>query len=638
MPVDTILDVRPRTTGEILDDAWRLGVAEGPRLFLLLGAFHVPAFCSILLVTSYASSVPPTWTDRALLLVLAASSATLLPLTGVGSGACQEYLRRRAENKPARLRDCLGAAWRRGIEHSAARAVLFAGVLSGMLFVLLPGCGLWMYGATIHALLSDDKVPPHQRWSQFGREASFDAGKAGIVVLSRLPLLVIAVVNLAVFAFILTWIAGNLAGFDVSMLWMQLNPAGNPAYLLSLFFLAWLLLAPFFEASNFLLYLDTRVRQEGLDLLYHVQRVFAAPERTKAAVGVLLALAVGLLLAAGPIYAAPSRNEARLAAVRTARQEVERITEEVRSADPSATGSRWEPRLRGVANRLETAWGAGADSFAWFRTALKDFGSFDRKKTLDALGDVQSRLSLLEDTLAPPADKAESLPSDRPKPSKDDVKNLLHKHNYEDAPAAQPDDPNKDTVKEVEVKHDGPNGSGGRPSGGVIAPSTSGAGLGEAGWMILLGLMVAVLAAGLVFLIVHLIRNRSRQPKPPKNETAALPDEGDPPPHEQPVAVLWQQAEKLAQEGRYLDALRMLYRAVLGLLHRRQLLRYESTRTNGEYVHEVRLSPQAPAELREQFAQLTDLFERKWYGDRVCEAAEFREGRKLADEIQGAVR
>ena len=73
-------------------------------------------------------------------------------------------------------------------------------------------------------------------------------------------------------------------------------------------------------------------------------------------------------------------------------------------------------------------------------------------------------------------------------------------------------------------------------------------------------------------------------------------------------------------------------------MHRRQLLRYESTRTNGEYVQEVRLAPQAPTALREPFERLTDLFERKWYGDRGCEPAEFREGHGLAEEIQGLVR
>jgi hypothetical protein len=641
MPSDAILDVRPRTTGEILDDAWRLYAADGPQLLLLLALFHVPAFCALLLLMTYAPAQPPTWTDRALQFSLAGSCACLLPFTGVGSGACQEFLRRRAENKPVGLGECLGAALWRGFEHSAVRAVMFLGVFAGFLFLLVPGCALWMYGATLHTLLADDKVPPHQRWSQFGREAVFDAAKASGVVLSRLPLLLLAVVNLHIFAVILLWVASNLAGFDTALLSMQLEPSSNGAYLLSLFLLAWLLLAPFHEASNFLLYLDTRVRQEGLDLLYHVQRVFATPERAKAAAGALVALLAGLLFTAAPAHAQQPRNESRLAAIRKAHQDIDRIAEEVRAANPYTNGERVERRLLTVRSRLEVAWGRGGDQaaqFAWFTAAVKDFSTLDQQHAISVLSDLQNRLSLLEDALAPP-EKAEPAATGHPKPTKEEVKNLLRKRSYEDTPAApKQDDPHKDEVKHVEVKHDGPEGGGGGPpSGGVITPGVGGAGLGQVGGWLLLGLFLAVLVAALVLLGIHLYRNRSRKPKP-KTETASLPEEAEPPPPEQPVAVLWQRAEKLAQEGRYLDALRMLYRAVLSLLHRKQLLRYESTRTNGEYVQEVRLSPQAPTELREPFERLTDLFERKWYGDRGCEPAEFQDGRGLAEEIQGIVR
>ncbi len=635
MPSDRILDVRPRSTGEILDDAWRVYAADAPQLLLLLGLFHVPAFCALLLLVTYTANTPATWVDRLLMAALAALCAALLPLTGVGSGACQEFLRRRADNRPAPLLACLGAALRRGVEHSAARAVLFLGVIGGLLFLLLPGCAVWMYGGTVHALLSDDKVTPAQRWSQFGREAIFDAGKAACVVLCRLPLLLLTIINLHLLVLVTLWAAGNLGGFDVSVLQVQLSE-GNPPYLLSLILLAWLLLAPFHEAGNFLLYLDTRVRQEGLDLLYHVQRVFATPERAKAVVGALVGLLVGLSWFIAPAAAAPPKNETRLAAVRAGQQDVTRIADEIRATKTYLSGSRWETQLRAVGTRLSRAWGPDAGQLAWFASAIADFGSLDQQQALGVLSGLQDRLALLEDTM-PATEKPEGS-ADRPRPSKDDVKNLLRPRHYEEEPSSKPEeDPHKDEVKHPEIKHDGPGGGAGGGSGGVIAPGVGAAGFGQVAWMILLGLLIAVVVGALVFLGIHLYRNRSRKPKQPKSETEAAA-ETEPPPHEQPVAVLWQQAEKLAQDGRYLDALRSLYRAVLSLLHRRQLLRYESTRTNGEYVQEVRLAPQAPAEVREPFERLTNLFERKWYGDRGCESAEFLEGRGLAEEIQSAVR
>jgi len=109
-------------------------------------------------------------------------------------------------------------------------------------------------------------------------------------------------------------------------------------------------------------------------------------------------------------------------------------------------------------------------------------------------------------------------------------------------------------------------------------------------------------------------------------------------PHERPPAELWREADEQGRNEQYLQAVRTLYLAVLSMLHRQQLLRFEPTRTNGEYLQEVRLAPQAPAELHEVFREFTALFERKWYGDRACDAAEFRACRKLAEEMQTLVR
>jgi hypothetical protein len=80
----------------------------------------------------------------------------------------------------------------------------------------------------------------------------------------------------------------------------------------------------------------------------------------------------------------------------------------------------------------------------------------------------------------------------------------------------------------------------------------------------------------------------------------------------------------------------LLYLAVLSLLHRRQWIRFEPTRTNGEYVRQVRLCEQAPPELHAPFQQLTELFETAWYGERPCDAADFRAGRELGATMQPA--
>ena len=83
--------VRPRSSGEILDDACRLVLADAALLLGLAGLFAAPAagVFLLLLVQPPGSSL-----DRFL---LPAAFAALVPLTGLGAGACQEAFRRRAE-------------------------------------------------------------------------------------------------------------------------------------------------------------------------------------------------------------------------------------------------------------------------------------------------------------------------------------------------------------------------------------------------------------------------------------------------------------------------------------------------------------------------------------------------------------
>src|SRR4051794_31866822 len=107
-------DIRPRTTGEILDDAWRLYLADAPRLLLLHGLFHVPAFALLLVLVA----APPS-AFLAVRLLLALAAAVLLPLTGLGSGAVQERLLGIGQGRDPSLAACLGGALRRGLEHTA---------------------------------------------------------------------------------------------------------------------------------------------------------------------------------------------------------------------------------------------------------------------------------------------------------------------------------------------------------------------------------------------------------------------------------------------------------------------------------------------------------------------------------------
>jgi hypothetical protein len=609
------LEIRPRTTGEILDDAWRLYLADAPRLLLLHGLFHVPAF-SLLLVL--AATQPSSLIVR---LLLTFAAALLLPLTGLGSGAVQERLRRLAENRDATLAECVGAALWRGLEHAAVRALL---LLSACVLVL-PGLVVWPAAATLPTLAADGKG----LWSNLGRvgqETWFDPAKAFGVVYSRLPLVLMAFVNAHLLVQVTLWAAQNLGGFDLALLDFQLS-LGNPVYDLALFLAVWLLLAPYFEASNYLLYLDTRTRREGLDLLYRVRRAFGAADPRRVAVA--LAAVAAWLFGAAALPAAPPVP--RLDTVREVRQEVEKLKQQVEAADPYRTGAAVEGRLRELGDRLEGTPPPAEKRFPWYWQAVAGFGEKSQREAGRTLGELAGRLTLLEETLRGPPETNDAAPP----PSKEDVKKLLRQR--DDAPPGEKKKPPEDIPDHVEVKHKGgPDGSGGGGSSGgpgvsVAAP----AGFGHACLFVFAGLALAVLVAALVLFFVNLPKRERRAAA--ETGRAAITEETVEQLHQHPVAELLRRADALAEQGKHLEGLRTAYLAVLSLLHRKQLLRYEPTRTNGEYVREVRLAPHAPAALHEPFDRLTWFFEVKWYGERACDARDYDEGRAVVAAIQNVV-
>jgi hypothetical protein len=619
--------MRPRSTGEILDDAWRLSLADAPLLLLFAALFLIPAFIALLLLLAGPA---PTGIAQ---VILPALAALLLPLTGLASGSCQELFRRRAADEPVSARVCLRAALRHGLEHAAARAVLLVGIVLGLLFLLLPGLILWASSTSVHALLAAGKGRTGTLFAELRRDIAFAPLKAVAVTLSRLALLLLLVVQLHLLAHTVLWVLENLAGFDMALLGVEWSFVGNPVYTLALFLLGWLLLTPFFEAGNFLLHTDVRTRQEGLDLQYRVQRVFSGLSRIGAA------LVLASLLLAGSLARA---EEGQREVVRSVRIGVETIRDEVKQAEPYPGGQRWVGRLRDLGARLMRA-GEGR-RYRWYDQALTDFGERNRDDALIVLDELHRRLSLLEDTLAPPRrDAASGEAGEQPRRSPEEVKSLLRGSPGRKRDSTRPREKVKEEREEPprdEIRRDEPGEGGRRVRSGGGGPQVSvpggGGGFSTLGWVLLVGLALAILAvAGYLFF------TRRREARAPKTQTAtgreSVPDGETRQVLEESPAELWRQAEHCAGEGRFRDAVRGLYLAVLALLHRQRLIRFEPTRTNGEYVCQVQLAEQAPPALHAPFEQLTNLFEAQWYGERPCESGDYRASRTLAEEIQQLV-
>jgi hypothetical protein len=90
------------------------------------------------------------------------------------------------------------------------------------------------------------------------------------------------------------------------------------------------------------------------------------------------------------------------------------------------------------------------------------------------------------------------------------------------------------------------------------------------------------------------------------------------------------EADRLAAEGNYREALRCRYRALVAELADRRLIDQVPGRTSGDYDRAVRaLVPEAA----EQFSSATRLFERCWYGHEASDA----NAQVVFDEAAGAV-
>ncbi|HTU88932.1 MAG TPA: DUF4129 domain-containing protein, partial [Gemmataceae bacterium] len=405
------------------------------------------------------------------------------------------------------------------------------------------------------------------------------------------------------------------------------------------FLLSWLLLAPFFEAGNFLMHTDIRTRQEGLDLQYRVQRAFSGSSPAPRPLGsgekyCSLTVAALLFLLGGMARAEETPQET----VHAVRQEIEAIRAEIQKTEPYPGGQRWLDRLRSSQAKLSQLGRGAPRRFRWFEQAIDDFADRKKEDALRLLDDLRRRLALLEDSLTPPHQAAAQAGDKR---SPEEIKSLLRGsegRKAERKQARQGVEEDRPEVRREEARGkerqgEAPHAGGGRGTP-VSVPAASGDGLSFLGWLLLGGLALAVVVAGVILYLAS-----PHSPKPKKDEPAATASglsaendarhvlEGSP-------AALWRQADTLAGDGRFRDAVRLLYLAVLALLHRQRFIRFEPTRTNGEYVRQVRLSVQAPPELHEPFEQLTHLFETAWYGERPCESSDYRACRTLAEEMQ----
>ena len=607
------MDIRPRTTGEILDDAWHLVLADAPLLLALSGLFTVPAAIVILLLLT--SPVPPQSPAK---LLGPGLLALLLPLTGLGSGACQAVFRRRAEEKPVTILGCLGETLLHGLDHVTVRAVVLVSSLVGVLALVMPGLAVWAATATAHPVLAAGPTHWFAALTVARQEGQRQPVKSAGVTLARLGLLLLAAINLHAILQIVLWTGDHLLGLDLALAHLALQ-LGNPVYDGILLLQAWLLLAPYAEASNYLLHVDARARYEGLDLWYRVRRLFPAGEKSAAAVVLLFGLLLGAAL---PAWAADAPSDG----LRQARQEIARLRKAVEAEQPFPGGAHWSGQLRALAAHVDRESGRRAGPVRWFARSVAEFEKArTRSQALALLEDIDQRLGLVEESLAaegndPPLTREQLralLPPDARERSQQPEPKAEEPAKPEEPPPVRRMDP-------APQRREAPA----RPQTETI-PREQSQGLDGNGWSLLAGLLLAVGVTAWV-----LSRREAVPAQPPK--VVAAPEEltleAVLRESRRTPADLWRQADELARTGKCLDAVRTLYLAVLLALHRAGLIRVASTRTNGEYLSQVR----SREDIYRPFRGLTGLFEVKWYGERACAAEDYAACRRLAEAVRAS--
>jgi hypothetical protein len=146
--------------------------------------------------------------------------------------------------------------------------------------------------------------------------------------------------------------------------------------------------------------------------------------------------------------------------------------------------------------------------------------------------------------------------------------------------------------------------------------------------------VVVILAVMLAWVGWRVLSHRRRGPAQAPAGPAPLPPTADDNPLSRESNEWERYARELAEAGRFREAIRAWYHAVLVTLYRTGTLHHRKGRTNWEYVSAV---PPGTS-WRSGFAEMTRHFEREWYGRDQSDAEAFRESEAMAVSILAAVR
>jgi len=139
---------------------------------------------------------------------------------------------------------------------------------------------------------------------------------------------------------------------------------------------------------------------------------------------------------------------------------------------------------------------------------------------------------------------------------------------------------------------------------------------GAAWWLYPVLIVSFIVVCLLVFFVISRLSGSFSPDKAIEDEKTAELEKID-------YSRLRERAAVLAENGEFRDAVRYLYLSLLLFLDNRQLISFRLSKTNREYLSELRKSSRD----MERFAGLVQIFERKWYGMEDCTESDYLEFR-----------
>ncbi|HVF29973.1 MAG TPA: DUF4129 domain-containing protein [Pyrinomonadaceae bacterium] len=146
---------------------------------------------------------------------------------------------------------------------------------------------------------------------------------------------------------------------------------------------------------------------------------------------------------------------------------------------------------------------------------------------------------------------------------------------------------------------------------------------------ILLYFSIAGILVFLIYKVAPLLMPRFRRNKKPKKKKRVIL--GEQIAEDQAASDLFNEAERLAREGDLRSAIRKGYIALLCDLSDRRIIGLARSKTNRDYVRDVR----SRRDLHARMQSATDMFERHWYGYQESQPTDWA---RFSEEYREAIR